>query len=74
MATTIAIDPNTRDRLRTYGTAGDSYDDILRRMMDERDRDEFVAWCRRRMRETTEWVDLEDLEAELDEMDAREGL
>ena len=45
--TTIAISPKTRDRLRHYGTKGMSYGEILDRMMDELERERFVAEMRR---------------------------
>ena len=45
--TTIAISPRTRNRLRGYGAKGMSYGEILDRMMDELDRERFVAEMRR---------------------------
>ena len=45
--TTIAIPPKTRDRLRRYGQKGMSYGQILDRMMDEIERERFVAEMRR---------------------------
>lgn len=61
--TTIAIDPTVRDELRQFGKAGDSYNDILRRLMDEARLRAFVADLRRIYRETPDedWIDLEDL-------------
>lgn len=62
--TTIPLDSKLRDRLRTYGTAGMSYNDIVQRLLDERDRDEFILEMRRRADEADRegsWVDLEDL-------------
>lgn len=62
--TTIPLDSKLRDRLRAYGTAGMSYNAIIQRLLDERDRDEFIRDMLRRAdkadREGT-WVDLEDL-------------
>ncbi len=60
MATTIPIDPAVRDRLRTYGTSGMTYNEILRGLMDQVDREAFVAEIRRRVDEIKNWVDLED--------------
>jgi hypothetical protein len=64
MATTIPIPGSIRDRLRTYGTAGMTYADILTRLMDEIDRREFLAEMRRRFETMTDadLVDLEDVE------------
>lgn len=73
MVTTIAIDPQTRDRLRTFGMAGDSYDDILQKMMNEIEREEFVRWARKRMTEDHGWIDLQDLEQDLDRLDAADA-
>lgn len=59
--TTIPLDTSVRDRLKAYGTAGMTYNDILTRLMDEHDRDAFLREIRREADETTEWVDAEDL-------------
>jgi acetate kinase len=56
--TTIAIPPQTRDRLRRYGAKGMSYAQILNRMMDELDRDRFVAEMRR-LADEGEFIPLE---------------
>jgi hypothetical protein len=64
MPTTISLDAKVRDRLKTFGTHGMTYNDILTRMMDEIERDAFVAEMRRIAAETKEegWVDLEDID------------
>ena len=59
--TSIPLDSAVRDRLKAYGTAGMSYNDILQRLMDERDRDAFIRDIIREADQTTAWVDLEDL-------------
>lgn len=51
MATTISLNEKTRDRLKKLGNKGDTYDDIVERLIDEyvesrykkleEDRDEF---------------------------------
>jgi predicted CopG family antitoxin len=51
MATTISVDEETRDRLKSLGGKGDSYNDILEQLIDqyvesrysklEEDREEF---------------------------------
>lgn len=63
MTATIAIPERLRDRLKTFGHAGMSYEDILKAMMDKIDRERFVAECRRIYLETPDaaWVDLEDV-------------
>ena len=45
--TTIALDTRTRDQLKRYGTHGETYDDILSRLMGEAERHEFYEEVRR---------------------------
>lgn len=45
--TTIAIPTQVRNRLKGYGTKDMSYAQILTRLMDEIERDRFVAEMRR---------------------------
>jgi membrane protease subunit (stomatin/prohibitin family) len=62
--TTIPLDSKVRDRLRSYGTAGMSYTDIVQRLLDERERDDFIREMQRLADEadaTGSWVRLEDL-------------
>lgn len=64
MPTTLTLDPATRDRLKRYGHAGMTYDDILEAMMDRIDEEDFVREMRRLADEADEarsWVDLDDL-------------
>lgn len=66
MATTLTLDPDTRDRLKRYGHAGMTYEEILTALMDRVDEEEFVRELRRLAAEADEedlWVDLEDDEA-----------
>jgi hypothetical protein len=62
MATTIALDPATRDRLRSFGLAGMSYDEILQRIMDELDRQRFVEDLHRRADAEQSWLELDDFD------------
>lgn len=64
MATSIPLGGSIRDRLRTYGNAGMTYDEILTRLMDEVDRRAFVEETRRRLQRLTDkdLVDLEDIQ------------
>lgn len=59
--TTIAIPPAVRNRLRKYGTKDMTYAEILTRLMDEHERDRFVAEMRELARRPDGWVRLEDL-------------
>ncbi|MEA3204016.1 MAG: hypothetical protein QOI63_1696 [Thermoplasmata archaeon] len=56
MATTIPIEAIVRDRLKTFGHAGMTYSEILSRMMDRIERDEFVREMRRLATTTKSWV------------------
>lgn len=60
--TTIGVDRKVRDRLKGFGTKDMDYDEILTRLMDEVEREEFVAAMRREIEETKDWIDLEDVE------------
>lgn len=62
MATTIAVDSETRDRLRTFGHAGMTYDEILRRLMDGVERDRFIEDLNRRADKESDWVELDDFD------------
>jgi len=63
MATTLAVDAKTRDRLQTFGHAGQSYDDILQALMDQVERDKFVAQMHRIAdNPETVWVDEDDVD------------
>ncbi len=64
MPTTLTIDPKIRDRLKRYGTAGMTYNDILQLLMDKIDEQEFIADMWRRVEAAdaaNSWVDLKDV-------------
>lgn len=64
VVTTLTISPKIRDRLKRYGHAGMTYDEILQAMMDKLDEQAFVQEMRRRAAELDEadgWVDLDDV-------------
>lgn len=64
MPTTLTIDPKVRDRLKRYGHAGMTYDDILQNLMDRFDEQEFIVDLRRRAEAADaagSWVDLKDV-------------
>lgn len=62
MPTTISLEPSTRDRRRAFGQAGMSYDEIVRRLMDEVDRDHFVSELHRQADAESRWVELDKFE------------
>ena len=43
MPTTITVDPKVRDRLKKFGNSGMTYNDILTRLMDRFEEEEFTA-------------------------------
>lgn len=45
--TTIAIDPKIRDQLKKHGNAGDTYNDILDRLMAIAEKEEFLAYLKK---------------------------
>ena len=59
--TTIPTTKTIRDRLKTYGRKGDTYSDILSRLMDAVDRDEFMDRMYQRFEEKDQFVSLDDL-------------
>jgi hypothetical protein len=63
MTATIALPEEVRDRLKTFGLAGMTYQEILTALMDRVQRDDFVRELRKQFAETPRrnYVDLEDL-------------
>ncbi len=60
--TTIPLRTPVRDRLKTYGSMGDTYSDILTHMMDEIERKLLLARLRaERDDPETQWATLEEL-------------
>jgi len=64
MGTTISVKESTRDLLRFYGFHGESYDDIIRRLLQEVYPSEFIKELERRYREE-EHIPLEEVKARL---------
>jgi hypothetical protein len=61
--TTIPLDSKLRDRLKTYGTAGMSYNDIIQRLLDEKEMEKFIAELQRTADDpNTEWVEWKDID------------
>lgn len=65
MATTIQVKKDTREKLKHFGHKGESYDDILKRLMDyceELDIEEFIeARWKRLQEEKDEYVPLDEI-------------
>ncbi len=62
MATTVALSENTRDKLKSFGRKGDTYDDIICRMMEIVDRELYLDEVYRRLEEKEKFVPLDELE------------
>ena len=50
-----------RDRLKTYGQKGDTYTNILERLMDAVDKEEFMGRLYKRLEENDQFVSLDEL-------------
>ncbi|MGB1696855.1 MAG: hypothetical protein ACPHK8_00475 [Thermoplasmatota archaeon] len=63
MKSTISVDPAVRDRLKTFGHAGMSHEQILTALMDRVQRESFVEELRQQYLTTPResYVALEDL-------------
>ena len=65
MATTIQVDVETREKLKRFGHKGESYDDIIERLMDyceELNVEELIeARWKRLQEEKDEYVSLEEI-------------
>ncbi len=65
MATTIQVDVETREKLKRFGHKGESYDDIIERLMnycEELNLEEFIeAKWKRLQEEKDEYVPLEEI-------------
>ena len=60
MSTTIAVSEAVRDRLKSLGSKGDTYDEILARILDIVDRETYIEEVRRRLDAKKEFVDLDE--------------
>lgn len=60
-ATTIPVTKKVRDRLKEYGRKGETYNDILKRLMDEVDYETFMERQYRKLEEKEKFVSLDEL-------------
>lgn len=58
--TTIQLDPSTREQLKAVGRKGETYDQILRRLLAATEYSEFMDEQYRILREEKRWVRLTD--------------
>lgn len=60
-ATTIPVTKDVRDRLRQYGIKGETYNDILKRLMDEVDYEAFMERQYKKLEEKEKFVSLDEI-------------
>jgi len=60
MPTTIALSEMVRDRLKSLGSKGETYDEILARILDIVDRETYLEEVRRRLAAKNEFLDFEE--------------
>jgi len=60
-ATTIPLEKETRDRLRSLGKKGETYDHILRRLMSIAEYEEFMERQYERLKDKKSFVSLDEL-------------
>ena len=59
--TTIPVSKAIRDRLRSFGSKGETYDEILRRLMERVDYEEFRERQYRLLKEKEKFVPLDEI-------------
>ncbi|MDI6858897.1 MAG: hypothetical protein QMC85_00200 [Methanocellales archaeon] len=59
--TTIPVDKETRDRLKTFGLKGETYDDIINRLMEQVEYEEFMERQYRRLEEKDKFIPLDEI-------------
>ncbi len=59
--TTIPITKEVRDMLKSYGLKGETYDNILRRMMKQVDHEEFMERQYKLLQEKDKFVSLDEI-------------
>ncbi len=59
--TTIPITKEVRDMLKSYGSKGETYDNILRRMMKQVDIEDFMERQYKRLQDKDKFVSLDEI-------------
>ena len=59
--TTIPVEKETRDRLRSLGKKGETYDEILKRLMSVAEYEEFMERQYERLKDRKAFVSLDEL-------------
>jgi hypothetical protein len=61
MATTISIEKETRERLRSFGRKGETYDQILRRLLSLAEYEGFMEKQYERLKDKEAFVPLDEI-------------
>ncbi|MCJ7505707.1 hypothetical protein MUP05_04485 [Candidatus Bathyarchaeota archaeon] len=61
MATTILVEKETRERLRSLGKKGETYDQILKRLMVLAEYEEFTEMQYQRLKDKEAFVSLDEI-------------
>lgn len=61
MITTIPLEKETRERLRSFGRKGETYDQVLRRLMSVAEHEEFMTRQYERLKDKTAFVSLDEI-------------
>lgn len=61
MTTTIPLEKETRERLRSFGKKGETYDEVLRRLMTIAEYEEFMTRQYERLKEKSAFVSLDEI-------------
>ena len=59
--TTIPVHKQTRDRIKVFGHKGETYDEILNRILDEVSYEEFMERQYERLSEKEKFISLDDI-------------
>ncbi|MDD3041947.1 MAG: hypothetical protein PHV51_11520 [Methanosarcinaceae archaeon] len=60
-ATTIPVTKDIRDRLKQFGIKGETYNDILKRLMDEANYESFMERQYKKLDEKEKFVSLDEI-------------
>jgi len=61
MTTTIPVEKQTREKLRSFGRKGETYDQVLRRLMAIAEYEEFMTRQYERLKEKNAFISLDEI-------------
>ena len=61
MITTIPLEKETRERLRSFGRKGETYDQVLRRLISIAEREDFMTRQYERLKDKGAFVSLDEI-------------